>query len=122
MTENTIKFDDIKKDANSAEKTDPNLSKPVTREEFIDVIHQIGENINQISEYLMQDVNTMYSKQVFPFQMRLDALEDILEERGIISKDDISKRAEENFLKLQAQAKEIKDKESSESKDSTDSE
>ena len=82
-----------------------------TRREIIDIMTQLTENMNQMAEYLMQDVNTMYSQHVFPFQMRLAVLEDIIKEHGIATEEEITKKVEERIEKLKEQAKEIKDME-----------
>lgn len=95
----------------------PGGKKKVSRDEFVAVISQIADNINQIGDYLMQDVNMMYSRQVFPFQIRLAVLEDILIEKGITTKEQISELAAEKIKKLEEQAKEIKAQQESEKKD-----
>lgn len=80
-----------------------------TRQEIVEIMTQLTDNVNQMGNYLMQDVNTMYSNHVFPFQMRLSVLEDIIIEKGLATQDDIAKRVEEKIEKLKEQAKEIKE-------------
>jgi hypothetical protein len=92
----------------------PGGKKKVSRDEFAQVLSQISDNINQIANYLMEDMNTLYSRQVFPFQIRLNVIEDILIEKGITTKEEITERADEYFKKLQEQAKEIKEREEAE--------
>lgn len=84
-----------------------------TRGEIIEIMSQFADNMNQMADYLMQDVNTMYSQHVFPFQLRLAAIEDILVEKGITSIEEIDVKVKERYEKLEEQAKEIKDKENS---------
>lgn len=94
------------KDA-STKKAD--LNKKVTRGEFIEVIHQIGDNINDISKYLMQDLNTLYSRHVFPFQIQLKVLEDMLIESGAITREELDKRYTEHIRKMQEKARALKE-------------
>ena len=80
-----------------------------TRQEVIEIMEQVGENINQISDYLMQDVNTMYSQHVFPFQIRLEAIENLLVAKGIFTKEEVNSEAERLFDELKEKAQEIKE-------------
>lgn len=91
-----------------APMTEEELNIPVTRGELIEIMTQLTENVNQIADYLMQDVNTMYSQHLFPFQIRTAVMEDILIEKGITTSEDIDKLVEARIKALQDQAKEIK--------------
>ena len=97
---------DMFKDA-STKKAD--LDKKVTRRELIEIIHQIGDNINDISQYLMQDLNTLYSTHVFPFQIQLKVLEDMLIESGAITREDLDKRYTEHIRQMQEKARALKE-------------
>lgn len=88
---------------------DRNLGKKVTRKEVIEVFQQIVDNVNQISDYLMKDVNTMYANQVFPFQIQFSVLKDILIENGIVTEEEIEKRYNDKIKMLQEKAREIKE-------------
>ena len=59
----------------------------------------------------MQDVNTLYSKQVFPFQMQMSTLYDILIEKGIFTQEEYSKIYQDKIKDLQDRAKAIKEDE-----------
>lgn len=85
------------------------MKRKVTRGEVIEIIQQVVDNVNHIADYLMQDVNTLYAQHVFPFQIRQAVIEDILIEKGIITKEEIDRLAEERVQKLKEQAKEIKE-------------
>ena len=91
---------------NEAEESSVNLDENITRREFMEILSQVSDNINQISEYLMQDVNAMYSQHVFPLQMRCAVYEDILVEEGIFDIDDIEKRIEAHVNELKQKAEE----------------
>ena len=72
---------------------------------------QVVDNVNQISSYLMEDVNTLYANQLFPFQIQTGVLEDILVEKGVISKEELKSRYDDKIKLLQEKAKEIKESE-----------
>ena len=91
-----------------------NLDESVTRRELIEIMQQVTENINQISNYLMEDVNTLYSKHVFPFQIRMQVMEDIINDNGLATQEEIDKRVEKRIIALQEQAQEIKLKQEAE--------
>lgn len=85
------------------------LKRKVTRKEMVDVVQQVIDNVNQIADYLMQDVNTLYAKHVFPFQIQVGVLEDLLVEKGIVTKEELSAKYDEKIKDLQEKAKEIKE-------------
>ena len=91
--------------------SDEELAAHVTRGELIEIMTQMVENVNQIGDYLMQDVNTMYSQHLFPFQIRMAVMEELLIEKGIVTSEEINKHVEDRIKALQEQAKEIKAKE-----------
>jgi hypothetical protein len=93
-----------------------NLNELVTRKEVIEIMEQVVNNINQMGDYLMKDVNTLYANQVFPFQIRAAVIEDILCEQGITTQEEIGKLADERYKKLEEQAKEIKENQEKEAK------
>ena len=87
------------------------LKKKVTRGEVIEIMKQVVDNVNQISSYLMEDVNTLYANQLFPFQIQTGVLEDILVEKGVISKEELKSRYDDKIKLLQEKAKESKESE-----------
>lgn len=81
----------------------------VTRGEVIDIVQQIMDNINQISSYLMQDINTLYSKHVFQYQIQTGVIEDLLIEKGLVTKEELEEKYDEKIKALQEKAREIKE-------------
>lgn len=101
----------VEREELEAPMSDEELAAPVTRGELIEIMTQMVENVNQIGDYLMQDVNTMYSQHLFPFQIRMAVMEELLIEKGIVTSEEINKNIEDRIKALQEQAKEIKAKE-----------
>lgn len=90
------------------------LSENPTRGEIIEIMQQVGDTINQMGDYLMQDVNAMYANQVFPFQLRFAVIEEVVLEKFGISKEEIDEKVNKRYKELEAQAKELKAKQESE--------
>lgn len=86
-----------------------NLSLKVTRKELIEILQQIADNMNQSNQYLIQDVNTLYSKHVFPVQIQMQVLLDLLDEKGIIKKEEVDKKYSETVKEMLEKAKAIKE-------------
>lgn len=86
------------------------MKRKVTRQEVIEIMQQVSDNIGIISNGLMEDLNMLYGQQVFPFQMTLWAIEQLLIEKGILTKEEIDNKVEERKQDLLSRAKEIKDK------------
>ena len=82
------------------------LKRKVTRKELVDVIQQISVNIQDISNYLMADVNGMYRNHVYPFQIRFQALENLVCEKCGITKEEIQKEVYKIQQEILRQAKE----------------
>jgi hypothetical protein len=82
----------------------------VTRGELKDIMQQILDNMSELSQGLMQDVNSMYRNHVFPLQIRSQVLEELLYEKLSFSKQDIDKLCNEKIEELQKKAKEMADK------------
>ena len=93
----------------SSAMTEEELNSPVTRSELIDIISQITENMNQISDFLMKDVNTLYGQHVFPFQMQVSTLQDLLIEKGIIEEKDYNELYNKKVQDLQERARAVKE-------------
>ena len=75
----------------TAFKGSADMKRKVTRQELIDIMQQVSANINDISNYLMADVNGMYKNHVFPLQLRYQALENLICEKCGITKEEIQK-------------------------------
>lgn len=120
VEDNIISFTNIgpdnKVDTDSTEELDINmtedeLNSPVNRREFIEVLQQYTDNFNEVVNYLMDDMNTLYAKQLFPFQIYSDILVDLLIENGITTREDIVSRYNFKIKELQDKAVEIKNNE-----------
>jgi len=72
-----------------ADKGSKELNRSVKRKEFVEVMEQIFERMNETNHYLMEDINSMYANQVFPVQMGHAVIEELLVEKGIITKEEI---------------------------------
>ena len=86
-----------------------NPDKLITRKELVESINQVGENVGLVQEGLVQAVNTMYGQQVFPFQLELWAMEEILKEKGIFTEIEMRKKLEERKQYLLDKAKQVKE-------------
>lgn len=86
------------------------MKRKVTRKELIEIMQQVSDNIGIISNGLMEDLNTLYAQQLFPFQMTVWAIEQLLIEKNILTKEEIDNKVEERKQDLLSRAKEIKDK------------
>lgn len=95
----------------TAFNNEADLKKKVTRGEVVDIMKQIIDNINQTNQYLMEDVNVMYAQQVFPFQMEVYAIEQLLVEKGIFTKEEIEVKIDEHKKELLERARTIKESE-----------
>lgn len=85
------------------------LKRKVTRKEVVEIMQQIIDNINQTNEYLMQDVNTMYGQQVFPFQMNMYALQKVLIDKGYVTQEEIDEVDKEHRKEILQRAREVKE-------------
>lgn len=91
-----------------ADKGNKELNRSVKRKEFVDVMEQIFERMNETNHYLMEDINSMYANQVFPVQMGHAVIEELLVEKGIITKEEIEDALEKRKQQLLEKAKAIK--------------
>lgn len=91
--------------------TEEELAMPVTRSELIDVMTQITENMNQVNDFLMKDVNTLYSNHVFPFQMQLSTVYELMLKKGIFTEEEYTGLYNEKLKDLQERARAVKEEE-----------
>lgn len=89
-----------------AELKDPDA--PVPKIEFATVIKQIVDNMNITSTNMHNDLNNMFQKHVYPTTMLLSALIVLLEEKGIVTRAEVDKKANELMKKAFDEAKEEK--------------
>lgn len=59
----------------------------------------------------MEDINTMYRVQLFPFQMMVSALENLLIEKGVITKEELDAKLEANKQELIKKARAMQENE-----------
>jgi hypothetical protein len=59
----------------------------------------------------MEDINTMYRVQLFPFQMMVSALENLLIEKGVITKEELDAKLEANKQELIKKARAMQETE-----------
>ena len=91
-----------------ADKGRKELNQNIKRKEFVEVMEQIFERMNETNHYLMEDINTMYSQQVFPFQIAHAVIEELLVEKGILTEEEINTALEKRKQQLLEKAKAIK--------------
>lgn len=105
-----------------ADKGNKELNHSVKRKEFVEVMQQIFERMNETNHYLMEDINSMYANQVFPVQMGHAVIEELLVEKGIITKEEIEDALEKRKQQLLEKAKAIKTNENGDEELATDDE
>lgn len=105
-----------------ADKGSKELNRSVKRKEFVEVMQQIFERMNETNHYLMEDINSMYANQVFPVQMGHAVIEELLVEKGIITKEEIEEALEKRKQHLLEKAKAIKTNENGDEELATDDE
>lgn len=77
----------------------------VTRGELKEVLGQIMGNMNQMSGYLIEDINALFRNHVYPIKLKMQAMSELFEEKEYVSKDEIEKRAQEIHNKTVEEAK-----------------
>lgn len=105
-----------------ADKGSKELNRSVKRKEFVEVMEQIFERMNETNHYLMEDINSMYANQVFPVQMGHAVIEELLVEKGIITKEEIDEALEKRKQQLLEKAKAIKTNENGDEELASDDE
>lgn len=105
-----------------ADKGSKELNHSVKRKEFVEVMQQIFERMNETNHYLMEDINSMYANQVFPVQMGHAVIEELLVEKGIITKEEIEDALEKRKQQLLEKAKAIKTNENGDEELASDDE
>lgn len=108
MVENNKDTKQDKKVVAFSDKGSKELNRSVKRKEFVEVMEQIFERMNETNHYLMEDINSMYANQVFPVQIGHAVIEELLVEKGIITKDEIDEALEKRKQQLLEKAKAIK--------------
>jgi len=94
-----------------SDKGSKEMNRSVKRKEMVEVMEQVFDRMNETNRYLMEDINTMYRVQLFPFQMMVSALENLLIEKGVITKEELDARLEENKQELIKKARAMQETE-----------
>lgn len=94
-----------------SDKDSKEMNRSVKRKEMVEVMEQVFDRMNETNRYLMEDINTMYRVQLFPFQMMVSALENLLIEKGVITKEELDAKLEENKQELVKKARAMQETE-----------
>lgn len=94
-----------------SDKGSKEMNRSVKRKEMVEVMEQVFDRMNETNRYLMEDINTMYRVQLFPFQMMVSALENLLIEKGVITKEELDAKLEENKQELIKKARALQETE-----------
>lgn len=94
-----------------SDKGSKEMNRSVKRKEMVEVMEQVFDRMNETNRYLMEDINTMYRVQLFPFQMMVSALENLLIEKRIITKEELDTKLEENKQELIKKARAMQETE-----------
>jgi len=93
-------------------ENNPETSREVVRRnELTAIVTQIIDNVNTMAGHLMNDVNTLFKRFVYPVMMRSNAIENLLVSKGVMTKDEINSEAKRITEEAIAKAKEIKEDE-----------
>lgn len=79
----------------------------VTRGEFREVLTQVFDNINEISGYLMGDVNSLFQRFAYPNHIKIAAMITLLEEKDVITREDVVEKAKVLMKEAEAEASEV---------------
>lgn len=94
-----------------SDKGSKEMNRSVKRKEMVEVMEQVFGRMNETNRYLMEDINTMYRVQLFPFQMMVSALENLLIEKGVITKEELDAKLEANKQELIKKARAMQETE-----------
>lgn len=94
-----------------SDKGSKEMNRSVKRKEMVEVMEQVFYRMNETNRYLMEDINTMYRVQLFPFQMMVSALENLLIEKGVITKEELDAKLEANKQELIKKARAMQETE-----------
>ena len=94
-----------------SDKGSKEMNRSVKRKEMVEVMEQVFDRMNETNRYLMEDINTMYRVQLFPFQMMVSALENLLIEKGVITKEELDAKLEANKQEIIKKARAMQETE-----------
>ena len=98
------------------EKSKISLNGKVTRKEFIEVLKQITENMNQMTQFTMDDMNHMYAD-FFKYTIKTAVLEDILIDKLGVTSEEILDKYNAKVIEMQKNALKIKEMQEAKDKD-----
>lgn len=81
--------------------------KKITRGEFKEIIQKILDCITESNNYVMEDINTLFQRFVYPTLMELGVLTEILKSKGLITDDELKVKIAELKAKQLQNAKPI---------------
>jgi len=81
--------------------------KKITRGEFKEIIQKILDCITESNNYVMEDINTLFQRFVYPTLMELGVLTEILKSKGLITDDELKAKIAELKAKQLQNAKPI---------------
>jgi DUF1009 family protein len=84
-----------------------NSREVVRRNELTPIITQIINNVNEMAHHLMNDVNNLFKRFVYPLMMRTNAIENLLIKSGVMTKEEINEEQQKITREAVAKAKEI---------------
>lgn len=105
------------KGVSEIENEEVDLNASVTRGEFIDILTQISENINQMTQYQMDDMNTLYAQHLFPNEIKMSVLESIIMDKLGVTAEELTSKYNECLKDMEERAKELKAEKDSEKED-----
>lgn len=111
MVEKDINTKNVDNVVAFSDKGSKEMNRSVKRKEMVEVMEQVFDRMNETNRYLMEDINTMYRVQLFPFQMMVSALENLLIEKGVITKEELDAKLEENKQELIKKARAMQETE-----------
>jgi hypothetical protein len=101
----TVPFE--KRSVNQPNNNQEDSRAVVRRNELKEIMKQVIDNMNEMAGHLMNDINTMFKRFVYPLTIRTNAIENILISKGILTKDDINAEAKKITEEAIAKAKEV---------------
>jgi hypothetical protein len=79
----------------------------VTRGELIEILGQITNNMNELSNYVMSDMNNLFKNFTYPTLMKLGALVELLIDNGTISREELDKKITDMTVEAIKKAREV---------------
>ena len=108
---NVTNLKEVKKKNKKPEQTDEmKMRQAVTRKELIEVLQQVTTSVQEMSQFLMDDMNTLYAQHLFPNEIKMSVLEKILIDKGLTTEEEVLTLYTGKIEEMNKQAQEIKAK------------